>query len=231
MSLAAARTLDLITPLVAARRGGWGMPLHTLPVSGPGWYPGLRAAEDAELRTLLLARSSRAAGLASPAVAVTWHLEKHAWFMGAVAVAGLVVHGAMPPLERAAVRYGDAGWVEAVALPPDGWLAASGEELAARLEAHFRPLVEALAVHRPRRALWRSVGDRLGQAAQWCGEAFGDRDAAWGLAAEVLEAPGALRAHAGFELRDGEPYRRRAGCCLSHRTPPAITCVDCRLVR
>jgi hypothetical protein len=194
-----------------------------------GWHPAARAGDDAQLRAALLARAARAAGTSSPAVAATWHLEKHVWFVCVAALEGLVVHGAMPPLDALALRYGAEGWAEAAATPPDGWLPATGAELAERLEAHLSPLVEALAVHRPRRALWRSAGDRLGQAALWCGEAFGDRPATWALAADALEAPTALRACARFELREGEPYRRRTGCCLNHRRPEGATCADCRL--
>jgi hypothetical protein len=93
-----------------------------------------------------------------------------------------------------------------------------------------RDEVDGLARGRPRRSLWRSVGDRLGQAAVWCGEAFGDREGALALAADVLAAPTPLRARAGFVLRGDQAYRPRTGCCLSHRCAGGSTCDDCPLL-
>jgi ferric iron reductase protein FhuF len=138
-----------------------------------------------------------------------------------------VAHRALPPLEDVSLRYCDSGWPDAIALPPDGWEPADSEALAERLDAHLAPLVDLLARHRPARALWRSAGDRLGQAALWCGEALGDRRAAWTLATDALAAPTRLRAPAGFDLADGTPFRRRTGCCLSYRCDGGAICADC----
>lgn len=181
------------------------------------------------MRTTLLARTAAGAGSRSLAVAATWHLEKHAWFAAGTALAGVVVHGVVPPLDDAALRDGEHGWAEAIALPDDRWQAADGPALAQHLEAHLAPLVTALTPYRPRRALWRSIGDRLGQAALWCAEALDD-DAAIAVATEALTAPTRLRAPAAFTTRAGRRFRPRTGCCLSHRCDGGVECDDCPLV-
>lgn len=219
-----------VAPLAHARAGGFGLGVRATPAP-PGWHEAGAAAGDARLLTSLLARTCHAAGTRAGAVAATWYLEKHAWLACGAALAGLLVHGAVPPLDRAFVRHADEGWVDAIAVPEHGWERADPAVLAALLEAHLAPLVAALSDRRPARALWLCAGDRLGQAAIWCGEAFGDRTAAWSLAAAALEAPTALEAPAGLTLREGEPFRRRRGCCLSHRCPAGATCDDCPLSR
>jgi ferric iron reductase protein FhuF len=180
---------------------------------------------------VLLDRTATAAGTTSRAIAATWHLEKHAWYVASASLAAILVHGTMPPLEQALLRDAEEGWPDAIAVPPSDWTPANGATLGARLEAHLEPLVDALCHHRPARALWRSVSDRLGQAALWCGEAFADHRRAWALAGEAMTAPTALAAPTGFELVDGVPFRRRTGCCLSQRCQPALICDDCRLRR
>lgn len=223
--------VDLIAPLVAARANGHGLAIRPapLPADATGWLSAGTFARDRELLAEALERTARAAGTASRAVAATWLLEKHAWHVASAALAAVLVHGAVPPLDGALVQLGEHGWADAIALPPDDWEPAGGRVLAARLAAHHGPLVEALAPYRSRRALWRSVGDRLGQAALWCGEAFDDHRRAWAIAAEALTAVTALAAPAGFELLDGAPFRRRTGCCLSHRCPDGRVCDDCPL--
>jgi FhuF 2Fe-2S C-terminal domain len=164
-----------------------------------------------------LRRTANAAGTSSLAVAATWQLEKHAWY---VAYAALE-RGAIPPLHAARLHIGEHGWAEGIELPGDGWEVGDGVAIAAALEAHLAPLVDELSGYRPRRALWRSVGDRIAQAALWV--------PAIELAEEILAAPTAFHAPAGFELRDGEPFRRRTGCCLSHRCEGGTVCEDCPL--
>jgi iron complex transport system ATP-binding protein len=222
---------DLVGPVAALRAGGFALPVAEQPVADDGWRPAALAATDAALRADLLARTTRGTGTRSLAVAATWQLEKHAWFVAAAALGGLLVHGRMPPLDRLSVRDGEHGWVEELALPATGWERGDGAFLAGRLEAHLLPLVDALGAHRPRRALWRCAGDRLGQAALWCGEAVGDPAAACALAAGALGAPTALAAEPRFTLHDGRAARRRTGCCLSFRCPDAATCADCPVRR
>ena len=225
-------TTHPVDAIAAARAGGFGLPLQRLPEAGdPGWRPAGAAAADAALREELLRSSADATGTGSPMVAATWLLEKHAWHVAAVALGSVLLDGRVPPLERLLVRDGAEGWVEALALPGDGWRPGGAKELAAGFEAHLAPLVEELAAHRARRPLWRSAGDRLGQAALWCGEAFGDSARAVRLAADVLTAPTALRAPARFTVHEGVPFRRRTGCCLSYRCPGEVSCEDCSRVR
>lgn len=219
-----------IAPLAAARAGGFGLGVRATPAPA-GWREAGAAARGPGLLDSLLARIAGAAGTRSAAVAATWYLEKHAWHACGAALAGLLVHGAVPPLDRTFVHHAREGWVDAIAVPEDGWEQASPAVLAARLEAHLSPVVAALGGRRPARALWLCAGDRLAQAALWCGEALGCRADAWSLATEVLAAPTALQAPAGFALWEGEPFRRRRGCCLSHRCPSGATCADCPLSR
>jgi hypothetical protein len=217
-----------VLAIAQAEALGYRLDVRTLPVpQEPGWRPAHAAARDPLLMERLLARSAVVAGTRARAVAATWHLEKHAWFAAAAALGGLLSRGELPPLDTAWVRDGEAGWVEAVAIPVEGWSPGGGAELADALSAHLEPVVEALTRHRGRRALWRSVGDRLGQAALWAADAFDER--ALALAADALEAPTPLASPRSFEIVEGRPTRRRTGCCLSHRCDGAIVCADCVL--
>jgi len=210
-----------VAPIAAARANGFGLGVHrAAEIAGdPGWQPA--AVADPRLHPAL------ADDLPSPAVAATWQIEGHAWFVAATALAGVVAHSRMPPLDRALLRYGPEGRPEAIALPADGWRRARGADLATALAGHLAPLVNALSAHRRARPLWRSAGDRLGQAARWCGDAFGDNERAIAIATAALEAPTALRAEPGFSIEDGEPFRRRTGCCLAYRLPDTPRCADC----
>lgn len=234
-----------IEPIAAARAGGFGLGVEPVAATGPDWR---RAPMPGDLEEQL-DRIGAATATSSRAIAATWQLEKHAWLAGGAALAGLLVHGALPPLDDALVLDAEEGWPAAMALPDAGWqhvpsetpgvsepghgpgTADAGRALAELLEAHHAPLVDALGAFRPRRALWRSVGDRLGQAARWCGEAFDASDEAVALVEAALAAPTALHAPAVFTIVEGRPQRRRAGCCLSHRIPGGVLCEDCRITR
>jgi hypothetical protein len=214
--------------IAAARAGGFGLAVVPGPASGPRW----RAAHDIAPLDALVARTDRALHPAPRAVAAAWHVEKHAWHAASLVVAALVVDGSLPPLGSAQVRDGEHGWTEAIAVPPGGWTGgASPVDAAEALEAHLAPVVQALASRRAERALWREAADRVGQATLWCGEAFGRRADAWAAGAALLGAQTRLRAHAGFALHQGEPFRRRGGCCLSYRCADGVLCPDCPLRR
>jgi FhuF 2Fe-2S C-terminal domain len=226
--------VDPVAALADARAHGFGLGVERITGDwrAQGWRPATLAAEDVHLREELIARSAAGAGTPSRAVAATWLVERHVWLAAGAALAGVLVHGAIPPLDAALLRDGEYGWADAIALPDTGWTAVGGgAALAAHLEAHLHPLVEAFACERPRRALWRSAADRLGQAALWCGEAFGAHERAWTVAGDALTADTALHAPAGFMMRAGRPFRRRIGCCLSHRCPGGDMCDDCPLPR
>lgn len=216
-----------MTAVAGAEGLGYRLDIRPLPVPEEGgWRPALAAARDPARLDELLARTCAAAGTPSRAVAVTWHLEKHAWFVAAAAFACLLTQDAIPPLDELWVRDSDEGWVDAIAVPAHGWAPADGPALAEALVAHLEPLVAVLSRHRGRRALWRCVGDRLGQAALWAADAFDGR--AITVAEHALAADTHIAAR-GFETIGGTVTRRRTGCCLSHRCAVAITCDDCVL--
>lgn len=223
--------LDL-APLQAARSEGFGLEIYVLPVPGDqdGWRAASAAAEDAELMELLLKRTRAAAGTSHPAVAATWHLEKHAWWVAALLVGSTTTYRSIPPLGGLRVRDGEHGWVEALGVPADGWESASGNLIAERIERHLEPLVDALAHHRSARVLWSCAADRLAQAAIWCERAFGDAETIR-LAREALAEPTSLMAPANFERTAAGFARRRRACCLAHRATPSVRCSDCPLRR
>jgi hypothetical protein len=214
------------TPLAriaAARSQGFGLAVVAGPAGGPGW----RAAHDVAPVGDLVDVTEAALAPAPPAVAAAWHIEAHAWHAASLVVAALLSEGALAPLESAQVHHGENGLVR-----PDGWIrGATPVDAAELLEAHMAPVIGALAGRRAERALWRQTSDRLGQAVLWCGEAFGSRADVWAAGTRMLEANTRLRAHAGFHLRDREPFRRRSGCCLSYRCVDGELCPACPLVR
>ena len=215
--------------IVAARSGGFGLSVCEGPLDGPGWRHGDAIATDAALREDLLDRARRAAGTDMTALAVAWIVEKHAWHVASIVVAALLLDGTLPPLRRVQLLYGESGWPDAIAVPASGWEHADAADAARALDDHLAPVIAALGSRRAPRALWREAGDRIGQAALWCGEAFGAREHAWSIGAQLLVAPTRLRAPGQFRLRDGEPFRLRSGCCLAHRAPGGAACADCRL--
>ncbi|WP_205695791.1 hypothetical protein [Conexibacter sp. SYSU D00693] len=220
---------DPVAPLTVARHNDFALPLRALPHTdeAAGWRPGDACARDAALREELLGRAAQVAAGAPVAMSVTGLVESHTWYVTAAAMSALLVHGALPPLDRLEVHDSAFGYVDGVALPCDGWTCpADPAALAQALHLHLEPLVEALSEHRARRPLWRSVGDRIGQAANWCAGAYG-HDRAWALGGAVLDADTPFRGPAGFEVVDGAPFRRRTGCCLTHRCAGAELCPDC----
>lgn len=218
-----------IERILMARHNGFGLSVYEGPQVGLGWHDAQAVARDEALREDVLERARRAAGTEMTALAVAWVLEKHAWHVASLVVAALVADGVVPPLEHAQLLLGDAGWAEAIAVPQTGWEHGDAVDAARALDAHLAPVVAALGTRRAPRALWREAADRIGQAALWCGEAFGAREHAWSIGAQLLAAPTRLHASAGFEVRDGEPFRLRSGCCLAHRAPGGVACADCRL--
>jgi hypothetical protein len=221
-------TTSPLDRIATARANGFGLAVVAGPAAGAGW----RAAHDVAPLDALVARTERALHPAPPAVAAAWHLEKHAWHAASLVLAALLVDGSLPPLGGAQVLDGPHGWTDAIAVRPGGWArGAAPVDAAELLEAHLAPVIGALAGRRAERALWREAADRVGQATLWCGEAFGRRADAWAAGAALLSAHTRLRAHAGFVLRDGEPFRRRGGCCLSYRCADGVLCDDCPLRR
>jgi FhuF 2Fe-2S C-terminal domain len=103
------------------------------------------------------------------------------------------------------------------------------------MAAHLAPLLDAIgaATGRPRQALWRSAGDRLGGAFLWLGEVVGMRERAWDLGARCMRSGGPLAVGAGFRVLEhagiAEPTRNRRGCCLIYRVAGHDTCFTCPL--
>jgi hypothetical protein len=217
--------------IVAARANGFGLAIVPGPQDGPGWHDVHAVAGDAALCDERVGLAHAASGSDLEAVGVAWIVENHAWHVASLVVAAQVVDSTLPPLDRLQLLHNASGIHDAVAVPRDGWRHADPVEAAAALDAHLGPLVEAFRGRRAARALWREAGDRVGQAVQWCGEAFGAREHAWSIGAQILAAPTRLRAPARFELRDGAPFRLRSGCCLAHRMPGQAPCADCPLAQ
>jgi hypothetical protein len=91
---------------------------------------------------------------------------------------------------------------------------------------HLAPLIEAVShtTKRPRRALWRSMDDRLAAAIAWIAQMTGtDR-----RARELLDGKAELRS---LDLGTHEMLLHvREGCCLYYRTPVAVKCFSCPLL-
>jgi hypothetical protein len=218
---AGTRPAGPVAVIAAARADGYGLGLE--PGAPPAGARGWRGVQDVEGLPDRVARATAVAG--SAAVAATWILEKHAWLVAGLALAGMLRHRAIPDLGALLLHDADEGWPDALAVL-DGacWLpAADGRDLAEHLEVHFAPVIGALSRHRAEKPLWRSAGDRIGQAATWCGAAFGDPGGARALAVAALDARTALHAPSRFE--DG--MRVRSGCCLAHRVAGMPRCDDC----
>lgn len=95
--------------------------------------------------------------------------------------------------------------------------------------AFHQPLIDALHAEtgRSKRALWRSVRDRLASAIMASGEAFGRPELADAMLARVLERWGVTGGRPRFVRAPGRrPALARGGCCLWWRTgsPPCDGC-------
>jgi hypothetical protein len=91
---------------------------------------------------------------------------------------------------------------------------------------HLAPLIEAVshATKRPRRALWRSMDDRLAAAIAWIAQ-MTDSTA---RALTLLDGRAELRT---LDLGTHELLLHvREGCCLYYRTPVAVKCFSCPLL-
>jgi hypothetical protein len=91
---------------------------------------------------------------------------------------------------------------------------------------HLAPLIDAVshATKRPRRALWRSMDDRIAAAIAWIAQMTG----ASARAFEVLDGKAELRS---LDLGTHEMLLHvREGCCLYYRTPVAVKCFSCPLL-
>jgi hypothetical protein len=147
--------------------------------------------------------------------------------------AAAVVHGVVPALGPATVRWtraGDGGWTPRA----DGTAVVGADELPALLEGLLAPLVGAVRAQVPvaERLLWGNAASAVAAAKRLL---VVQRPAAAGRAAEVAEA---VLVHgpfagAGELLPPRDPdlvwtFRRRS-CCLYYRVPGGGLCDDCVL--
>jgi FhuF 2Fe-2S C-terminal domain len=226
--------------IAEARAGGYGLYVARRDEPGDGWHAGPELlSEDGPLEELV-ADVARSAGTDLPRVGAEWLLELVAWH-GAVLTAAAMMSGRwVPDLTPGNVFVGvKDGSVMGVALRGGEPREHAGDEELARaghaaLLELFEPLIDALVARRlrPRRALWRAAGDRIGQAFMWCADAYGDPERARWLAERMIAPPSPL--HVPLEIgsgEDGQPVLLRASCCLWHRAPESSLCPGCPLRR
>ena len=236
-----AAALDAALARIAeARAGGYGLFVARRSEPGDGWYEaGVLARDDGPLDGLV-ADIARAAGTDLPSVGGEWLLELLAWHGAALTAAAMMSGRWVPDLSPANVLVGvEGGSVLGIALRGGSAREYAGERALARaahaaLHAHLAPLIDALVARRlrPRRALWRAAGDRVGQAFLWCAEAFGAPARARRLAVLVIEPPSPLHVPLLTAAGDdGAPLHLRASCCLWHRVPGSSLCPGCPLRR
>ena len=247
----------LAQTLAAARERFGGHDVLATRIGAPaGWLaaPDLMAPGPA-LRQML-ARTTASTGGGRADIGGTWLVESYAWALAMRGVGALLLGDRVPAMAAAEVRLrlvepddaiaevafaGGAYGVDGdecqddpalVTLPDHHALAA---RLRDELEAHLRPLLDAVATEagRSRRALWRSAGDRLGGAFMWLGEVLGERERAWALGTPCMRGSGPLAVGARFRMIEHagglEPTWDRRSCCLAYRCEGHETCLTCPL--
>jgi hypothetical protein len=225
--------------IAAARAGGFGLFVARHAEPGEGWLPaGDLARDDGPLDGLVDAMG-RSAGTDLRQVGAEWLLEVLAWHGAALTAAAMMSGRWVPDLRPRNVLVGvEHGAVLGLALRGGVVREHVTERALARaahdaLVAHVEPVIDALVARRlrPRRALWRAAGDRVGQAFLWCAVAY-DADARARRLAELMLHGSPLHVPLQSAVGDdGDPYHLRASCCLNHRVPGAELCVGCPLRR
>jgi len=226
----------LLARIGELRVEGFGLQVARREAPGDGW----QAANDLTALDEQIAAAARGAGTELRTVGAEWLLEQWAWQAASLLAGAMLAGSRVPDLAPANVLLGvEAGLPWGIALRGGELARPAGEaELARAAQAAYAgfldPLVDALGARRlrPRRALWRAAGDRVGQAFHWCAAAFGEPERAARLAMLMLEPPAPF--HVPLQLGrgpDGVPHHARASCCLSHRTADAIVCPACPLAR
>ncbi|MDP2712616.1 MAG: (2Fe-2S)-binding protein [Solirubrobacteraceae bacterium] len=247
----------LAQTLAASRAHFGGHDVLATRVHAPeGWLPAAEVIRAGPLLDELLARATQATGTQRADIGGTLLAEGYAWALALRAVGTLLFGTRIPALAPDEVSlelaagdttitgvalsggsYGIAG--DARAGDPSLVVLADEDALLTRLhvelETHLAPLLEAIgaATGRPRRALWRSAGDRLGGAFLWLGEVVGARERAWELGTRCMHGSGPLAVGAGFRVLEhagiAEPTRNRRSCCLIWRADGNDTCFTCPL--
>lgn len=212
--------------------------LATGPSSEPGWRPLADLHADPEVLRSRIAHVRRALG-SDDRVAASITFQGLAARVLSPPLAAAIVHAVLPSLDGAHFRVTEGGpWPLWSAEPsgapvPDPAGAAAG--LAAELDAHLTPLVDAVQAQVPisARLLWGNVASSVAAGKRLVGRerpAVAQRAAA---ITEILLDTGRL---AGSGTRrppeDGDvawTFRRRS-CCLYYRVPGSGTCGDCVLL-
>ena len=226
---------EVVERAAALEAGGLRLPLRRAGEHGDGFVGADALHAAGPLLDRRIAESAAGGDTDLAHVGAQWWLERCAWLAASAAFACALSSGRLPSLRPADVLVESVGGMPAALAFRDAPLAWPGGPgmapvLRRQLEAHLTPLVEAIVALRlrPARALWRSAGDRVVQSALWAGEATGGREAAVGLAREVLEAPTPMRVPVRLATGpSGVPMQQRASCCLAHRTPSGIVCETC----
>lgn len=256
---AAATTDDapLAQTLAAARAHFGGHDVLGTRLGAPaGWRPAGEIVRAGPALDDLLAKATATTGGGRADIGGTLLAEGYAFALALRAVGTLLFGTRIPAMAPDEIRLEFAGGdatISGMAFAGGAYgVAGDGRERAASLvtlrdedallgrlldemEAHLAPLIDAIAAAtgRPRRALWRSAGDRLGGAFLWLGEVVGMRERAWDLGTRCMQGDGPLAVGAGFRVLEhagiAEPTRNRRGCCLIYRVAGNDTCFTCPL--
>lgn len=182
------------------------------------------------------------AGLEHRHVGAQWWFERCAFLVAAAAFACILTSRRVPSLDPgsvlilgtggipSALAFRDVPLAHADSSSDDARLAAVARD---EIESHLEPLAVALTMQglRSAKALWRSAGDRMVQAALWIGTATERHDDAVALARGVL-TPGS-RMHVVIRLTASAGAagceHLRSSCCLAHRAVGGVICSTCPL--
>jgi hypothetical protein len=249
---------------VAPLAGVVPLPLDAPDLSaGAGWcsLSDLLADGGGELDRRLAAVGA-AYGTGSRTVIARFFVDGYAWSVVGIGVAGYAGGRRVPDLaaDNLALRFGDHGGLEAVALRRGGFACLPGDPAAAHpdaavvpdvdalrrslregMVAHLAPLVAALRARSSlgERSLWLGVADhcvRLFLAATAHLDPNGCLAAREREAAALIQAPDSpLRGPTGvlFVEHDGRtiPWIGRAACCLGYHIPEHGRCDHCPAYR
>ena len=225
--------------VAAARAGGFGLFVARRAEPGEGWLAAGELARDDGPLDALVDGMGRSAGTDLRQVGTEWLLELLAWHGAALSAAAMLSGRWVPDLRPRNVLVGvENGAILGLALRAGAVREHGGDRALAQaahdaLVAHVEPLIDALVARRlrPRRALWRAAGDRVGQAFLWCATAFDAHARARRLAELVLDGSPLHVPLQSAVGEDGAPYHLRASCCLNHRVDAAQLCPGCPLRR
>ena len=171
--------------------------------------------------------------------------NSYAWYIGAAAIGCYLAEGRVPSLAPDQVDLwidflGDEKRIDvAVHCDESGpWIGDARTRLRRELEAHLEPLIERLhgLTRLGKRAQWHLVADACASVFVWFGQRMGMTEAscAEGLAViKAADSPLRFSKTGYFTLEHAgacQTFRKRGGCCLSHKAPAGKPCSTCPLV-